>query len=851
MSQPPPPDHGNVVDPKVLAERRAARAEGGEELSPEQRLFELERRLGEVAAERDALRAAVEAHERELRAARQREWAEQQQRLEAQGDAAATRELAGSQVAELRERLAETEAEVAVLVAERDRARAALRDARESERVERARRSALEGEHARLRAELERREALSGAAAEAVAEARRELARERAARVDVAGLQRRLTSERQQFVARVAAVEGAVAAVRERLGEAAGVLRERLAVEREGRVAAEERAADLERELERRDEVEAQLRTALDGLHGELEAVRAGDGARSARLATQVEAVLAIAAGLRDGVRRELSAEQEAFAASLAAMQARVAELQAGAEDLEAERAARWVAEAELDAERRRGDADRAARTFAESRLAEVEAELDDLRATSRPSPPDPAALASLREALAHLRTETPTGGDREPSSLGVDLAAAAARLRSTGLEAEAEVVAAAAEPAPREPEAEQLAVEPEPAPEAEPFAVEPEPLAVEPEPEVEPFAVAPEPEPEAEAFAVEPEPDAEPFAVTPEPEAEPFAVEPEPEAEPFAAAPEPAEAEPSVVEPEPEAREPEPFAVEPEPEAEPFAVAPEPVEPARLVVAPAPEPPAVEPVRSVPPPAPAPVGVPLPPRAGVDRSGPWLRDALISLAIDEPDIAELLFLALLPAQAGTVKRPVVYELAVEGGTTHHVAVDADAARIELPGHGVAEGRISGPLTALVPLATGGATRRLAGTHVDGRRSLRRLLKARRAPLGLADLAAAGVAPSPGLLLTVLARTVPPAWTYDRPLSVDIVPEGGDAWRIVASGHGPLVILPTDHDQPAPATLRIASGRLPAVLAGTAQVGDARVDGDLESVQKLLSWLDHAQRGKR
>jgi hypothetical protein len=804
MSQPPPSDHGNVVDPDVLATRRARRAEVGEDASLELRLFEAERRLGEVAAERDALKAAVDAHERDLRTTRQREWAEQQQRLEAQGEAAATRELAGGQVAELRERLAEAEAEVAVLAAERDRARVALEDARAGERVERDRRAALEREHLALRAELERRETLTGAAAAAVADARRELERERAARADTAGLEQRLTIERQEFAARVAAVEGAVAAVRERLGAAASVLRERLDAERAARVTAEAalaaeradavrarsaadaalaaerdralaagaRAEELERELARRAEVEAQLRTALDALHRELEAVRAGDGARSARLAARVESVVAIAAGLRDGVRRELSAEQEAFAASLTAMQARVAELQEGVAaavalgaELEEERAARWVAEAELDAERRRGEEDRAARAFAEARLVEVEAELEELRIAARPaSAPDPEALASLRDALAHLRTGEPDAG-REPSSLGVDLAAAAARLRSTAQEAEAEAV-----------EAEEV----------EPV----EAVADEPEPELEPVAVEPEPE----VAVVEPEPE---VAVAVEPEAEPVAVEPD-------------AAELELVEPEPE----------------PGA-----------------------PAGSTPPPADA--RVPLPPRPAVTRPAPWLRDALTGLAVDEPDIAELLFVALLPAQGGTVKRPMAYELAVEDGTTHRVSVGLDRARVELPGQGATDARVSGPLAALVPLAAGGAGRRLPGTRIEGRRALRRLLKGRRGPLGLAELAAAGVAPSPGLLLTVLARAVPVAWTIDRELSVDIAPEGADTWRVIASGRGPLTILPADPEEPAAATLHTSASRLPAVLAGTAEPGDAWVGGDLRAAQTLLSWLDRAQRGER
>ncbi|MDX6729112.1 MAG: hypothetical protein QOK49_3917, partial [Baekduia sp.] len=203
MSQPPPPDSGNVVDPDVLAARRARRAEVSEDATLELRLFEAERRLGEVAAERDALRTALEAGERDLRATRQREWAEQQQRLEAQGEAAATRELAGSQVAELRERLAEAEAEVAVVAAERDRARTALAEERERGVAERERRGALEREHAALQDELTRRTALTDAAAVAIGEARRELERERAARADSAALEARLIVERREFAARV------------------------------------------------------------------------------------------------------------------------------------------------------------------------------------------------------------------------------------------------------------------------------------------------------------------------------------------------------------------------------------------------------------------------------------------------------------------------------------------------------------------------------------------------------------------------------------------------------------------------------------------------------------------------
>jgi hypothetical protein len=809
MSQ-PPPESGNVVDPEVLASRRARRAEVSEDASLELRLFEADRRLGEVAAERDALRAQIEGFERDLRGTRQREWSEQQQRLEAQGEAAAARELAGTQLAELRERLAEAEAELATVAAERERARTALEDERLRATAERERREALEREGILLRAELVRREELTEAAAEAVAEARRQLAAGRASSVDSAALERRLAAERHAFATRVAAVERAVSAVRERLGAAARELRERLEAEHGARLAAEAalgaertarlaadaalegaaartsvaegraaelagerdaavraaaqereavvqeraRVGELEQALAARVEVEAQLRRALDAVNGELSAVRAGDGERAAKLAARVESVVALATGLRDGVRRELGAEQDALTASLAAMQERVAELQAGVEEatalreeLETERAARWVAEAELDAERRRGDEDRAARASAEQRLADVEAELEAVRSQTHRAVPDPTALASLRAALEHL--QAPAVGESDAAttpSLSLDLAAAAERLRAT--------VAATDEP-----------------------------------------EVAPEPEP----------------------------------------APNSASRDDSISYSEIDSSLDEPDEADEGVESSLDAPAPE-----RVVLA------------SVP--APLAERQPLTPREPITNPGPWLRDALQGLAVDEPDIAELLVVSLLSAQAGLVKDSLTYELAVQGGTTHRVVVGPDRVRVELPGDGPEAVRVAGPLAALVPLVAGGAGRRLPGTRIDGRRHLRRLIKARRAPLGLAELAAADIAPSPGLLLTVLARAVEPRWTARRhPLIVDVASEGSDRWRVVASGDGPLAIVPATSDAgpptPSPsAVLHTSAHRLAAVLAGTAAPGDASVEGDPRDVRTLLSWLDRAQR---
>ncbi|WP_445150937.1 hypothetical protein [Baekduia sp. Peel2402] len=818
MTLPPSSESGNVVDPQVLASRRARRAEVSEDAGLELRLFEAERRLGEVAAERDRLRARVTQVEGQLTVSRQREWAEQQERLEAQGETAAARELAGVQLAELRERLAAAEAELATVAAERDRARKALEDERLRVAAERERREALEREGLLLRSELARRDELTTAASSAVSAAREALAardaeadarlaaQQRAlvegAAAEQAALAGRVEAERREFAGRVEAVERAVASVKDRLGAAARVLKERLEDERRARVAAESaadaartraaalerqqaaagqriaeletalaaaqaRSEELSRELEQRIATEAQLRAALESLDAELTAVRADDQ-RMSRLTERVENVVAVATRLHD----EASAEQTSLV-----------ELRA---ELETERAARWVAEAELETERRRGDTDRAARAAAEAELA-----------ASRIAQPvtNPATLASLREALSHLTTAPASPNP----ALDLDFAAAAARLRAEAPETE------------REPESEPL---------EEGF--ESESLAAELE-SVEEQLGAESPD------LAEPVEVAEPVAV----------VEPEPVG--FAA--------PSVVEPEP---------VEEEPEAEvvAFVVAP-PVEPDDAAFVPTAAAPVPEPVEDEPVPvrprvvASKPVRQPLPQRAPILKPSPWLRNALTALADSEPDIAELLLVALLPAQAGLTRNPITYELQVLGGTTHRVQVEHDLVRVSLPRGETPKAKVSGSLAALVPLVAGGAGRRLPDTTIENRRYLRRLLKARRQPVGLAELAAKAVSPSPGLLLTVLAKAVDPAWTQGRRLSIDVAAAGADRWRIHASGEGPLSILSAEDAPPADATLHTSAGLLPAVLAGTAQPSQASVEGSLRDVRTLLSWLDRAQRGGR
>ncbi len=125
----------SVVDPTVLAERRARRAELGEDqlkaraadaeraaVSLERRLTDAEERLADAAQERDALAVALAASERDVTVARQQAFAEEQGRIDAEDQLALARRDRGAQIDALsgeldaaRERVVELERELAAL----------------------------------------------------------------------------------------------------------------------------------------------------------------------------------------------------------------------------------------------------------------------------------------------------------------------------------------------------------------------------------------------------------------------------------------------------------------------------------------------------------------------------------------------------------------------------------------------------------------------------------------------------------------------------------------------------------------------------------------------------------------
>ncbi|HEU4976791.1 MAG TPA: hypothetical protein VFT50_16990 [Baekduia sp.] len=902
MSEPPPSaDQRNVVDPDVLAQRRARRAEVGEDATLEMRLFDAEQRIGEVEAERDALRSLLEVQER--RAAG-----------EDDGDGEPIEvSAAAAELASVRERLERTEARLSVVVAERDRARSALYQARMSAEAASARRTALEREHAELRQQLDRRTAVARDAAAAVAGARAALriARERGA--DTGELVERLERESAAFAEQVEAVEGAVAAVRTRLGVAIGALRERLAGERERRAAAEaaleaerqaraaaEAARGSEREAraaaeagvvaerEARAAVEWELgaeRDAKASLEAGLQAARDGRAEaerelRDTRASLEadvraeregraaVEAVLSDERAARADVEGRLVAAEEARAAAegqladerqvRASVEAILSDERAARADVEdrlAEVRDTWTAtEAALIAER---DAARAAQERLEQELAqqlEVEAslraELDGVRAelASVRAGHDERAeqMAARVEAVAGLAAQLREGVARERAAeveaLVASLEAMQARMAElqeavadTGrLRAEVEAERAARWAAEAELDAER-----ERASEDRTARAAAEARLAEVEAELEELRTAGRVSADPESIASLREALGRLQAAEPaEPAAAPsLGFDLAAAAERLrAAVPEPAAEDERGDDEDGEGAEAMPLSADGGWSTKARAAIGDEAGAGEADAA------ALSPVR-----------LPLPRRTPVTAAGPWLRDTLVALAADEPEIAELLMAALLPAQAGLLSRPLRYDLLPAGGMAQRVVLTPAEARLETPGDGPggADARVAGPLAALVPLVAGGAARRLPGASIQGRWALRRLLKARRAPLGLGELAAAGTAPSNGLLLTVLARAVDPAWIAGETLAVDVAPQGAERWRVEATGSGPLTVRPAADVAPPTATLHVPAGRLAAVLAGTAVAGEASVEGDMDAVTRLLAWLDRAQRAER
>ena len=237
-------------------------------------------------------------------------------------------------------------------------------------------------------------------------------------------------------------------------------------------------------------------------------------------------------------------------------------------------------------------------------------------------------------------------------------------------------------------------------------------------------------------------------------------------------------------------------------------------------------------------------------------RSGvAWLAGAIDQLAAEDIRAAGAFLISLLPDGARTLGESLDYDIHHDGhgayrvslrGTTGAVAPKAEDA----PGEPAF--RLSGPVAALATLGAGGAPRRLGGAvRVHGsRRALRRLLKSRRVPVDLGDLAAAGVVPEPALLLQALAVAVRPTWTGESDFAVAVDVPGREPITVVAEPGKRLQVVGAP---PSGGAVRAVLTTSPAALL--ALLGrvtppdddDAWLSGEEDVMTTLLELLDRAQ----
>jgi hypothetical protein len=832
-------DPDNVVDPVVLAERRARRAELAEEelrellretelgaASLKGRLAAVEAELATARTQRDALAVDLARREKELIATSQREQTEQALRSEAQTRAAEATSGSRRELDDLRIRLVAAEQRASLLTQV---------EAEVSERLARA--VASETELVALRAEVQSRQS-------DIAALRAELDRHAAQEIQPAppspadpDLARRIAQERTAFAAHVAAVEHTVAGLRPQLAAASAALADGLAGERAAREAAE---AQLEAERDKVRKLQEGLAaaTAREAAVAEVVAeLSASVAALRERFADELEARVAELSGAAEALRVELGQEHDRASAARDELERLRAERSAERDELEGERAAREAAEAQLERLRleheelarrqaeRSGERDELERDQArlaaalerleteqaqhtatmgqlereQDRYAEAQAELDRLRAEhaeltleqerreerradlEREQERLAAALEEVEQArkqqAAELQ-ETEQGRARQAATL-----AELGREQAQHAAAQAEL---AREQALREATESELARERE---RLEAVVAELEELrAAGPPPQAVDIGEL--------ARAAE--------RLREQVEAQAAAMQCREQA---AGAPAP---DPGTTERRDDL--------------------------ARVLAAQQAAAPSYDPQRDAHLPA-------LPIRAVVPShdEGAWLREGIRRVGRGDPALATQLLLALVPAQAQVLRRDVAYRLTVGDVGTWRVALTGMEAVIE-PGESDewTAFRLSGSAGDIAALVAGGGRRKLTARVEGSRRALWRVARACRSAPTLAQAAAAGGHLSLRAVLALLAAVAPDGGRSS------VTFDDGEQPITAVGTRGGAVILRTGPEQ-AGAVLRAPAEDLVALLIGLAPAHPIRVAGDVAQAASLVTRLHRAQ----
>ena len=257
----------------------------------------------------------------------------------------------------------------------------------------------------------------------------------------------------------------------------------------------------------------------------------------------------------------------------------------------------------------------------------------------------------------------------------------------------------------------------------------------------------------------------------------------------------------------------------------------------------------------------------------------PWLSWAIAALDERDRRSAARLVAQLLPDQARTVRRDLVYDLDLDGMGPLRVELSADGAGRVLMRDGSspdAQFALEATPKQFATLAGGGAPLWPSGLRVAGTRRfflpLARLARRRRRRLALAELVTAGLPLDPGLVIRALASAVPGEWTLGHTFAVTVHVHGSETCRVVVQNGAPLSVLRVDEHGRRSAVVAATTARAPVVAEGAVGGADAvltltpggalpllaqaeppseeepaTVIGDLAAATALLGWFDRVQ----
>jgi hypothetical protein len=243
------------------------------------------------------------------------------------------------------------------------------------------------------------------------------------------------------------------------------------------------------------------------------------------------------------------------------------------------------------------------------------------------------------------------------------------------------------------------------------------------------------------------------------------------------------------------------------------------------------------------------PASIALPPSG---PAAPWLPAALRRLARDDPRTAGRLLAGMLPAQGLVTQRALAYDLVLVDGGTLSVTVGDTGTTVRQQAQPRAKAevdfRVSTDEAGLARLLLGPRRPLRLRTRVRGsRRRLRELRRLAREPLALRDLASSGATLDPVLAFWLASLAIDPADTFAHRFTVAHAPLPGGppaAWLRIRQG-APLAVLATRPGEAPAVTLRSTRGALLALLAGIdAPPGQAAaIDGDRAALELLRTWI--------